>query len=220
MIKLLIKWLVSISVGSCLCDYRTTNRRNLRRVLLFVSSECSHVKQLRQVVRKRQKKPAPLLEFSFYVSYLFTTHHRDSLHHFVSIIIRYRYSFLHSSSPPMPAALPISSSDLNSPAPLPAEILQPMVLKEEDDDVEKEIPIVTLTPVKTEVEFQECVTPKSEDQMLKPSLVCPKGPIKRARPTQIRKFRQNNFIPVPHDLESVFRALPFSLPKRRKIAQA
>lgn len=131
--------------------------------------------------------------------------------------------------------LPNFSRDPNSPA-LPVEIMSAAALKEETVAEEEEgedkndIAILsTLTePVTTEGlpgweteregKFPGCVTPKSEDQMLKPSLVCPKRPNKR-RPTMMRKFgTHRNFIPVPDDIESVFRALPFSLPKRRKIA--
>lgn len=69
-------------------------------------------------------------------------------------------------------------------------------------------------PETTDGVEEECVTPKTEEHMLKPVLVCPPAP-KKLRPAK-RKLGppQRAFYVVPPDLTSVFLALA-SPPKKR-----
>ncbi|KAJ0985129.1 hypothetical protein J5N97_003485 [Dioscorea zingiberensis] len=77
---------------------------------------------------------------------------------------------------------------------------------------------VTTTEEKhVEVSPEECVTPKSEECALKPALVCPPAP-RKPRPMK-RKSRaaSRGFFAVPHDLSSVFLALPEVKKKRIRV---
>ncbi|CAL9166993.1 unnamed protein product, partial [Musa hybrid cultivar] len=67
-------------------------------------------------------------------------------------------------------------------------------------------------PEVTSTDDDDCVTPKSEEHVLKPLLVCPPAPKKPkpARRAQVAPSRE--FCAVPRDLTSVFLSLP---PKKR-----
>ncbi|WOL13470.1 hypothetical protein Cni_G22240 [Canna indica] len=70
----------------------------------------------------------------------------------------------------------------------------------------------------SEEEGAECVTPKSEEHVLKPALVCPPAP-RKPRPAK-RKLRDppaRGYFPVPCDLLSVFVPLPPSSSSSKKI---
>lgn len=65
-------------------------------------------------------------------------------------------------------------------------------------------------------EEESCVTPKSEEYVLKFSLTCPPAP-RKPRAVSKRKFSipARNLFVLPVDLASVFRALPCDHPKKK-----
>ncbi|XP_031481207.1 uncharacterized protein LOC116251217 [Nymphaea colorata] len=63
-------------------------------------------------------------------------------------------------------------------------------------------------------EEEECVTPKSEANELKPALACPPPP-RKSRPAKRKPDSARVFFFVPHDLESVFIPRDFPLKKIR-----
>ncbi|KAG1326892.1 hypothetical protein COCNU_01G008260 [Cocos nucifera] len=69
-------------------------------------------------------------------------------------------------------------------------------------------PVDEPQPVSSPKNEVECVTPKSEEHVLKPALVCPPAP--RKPPPVKRKVEPppQGFHPVPRDLTSIFLALP------------
>ncbi|KAK1289263.1 hypothetical protein QJS10_CPB18g00129 [Acorus calamus] len=68
---------------------------------------------------------------------------------------------------------------------------------------------IELCDRRNEEEEEECRTPRSEDHLLKPLLVCPPAPKKR-RMSLKRKSEaaRVTFFAVPRDLSKVFVALP------------
>lgn len=69
---------------------------------------------------------------------------------------------------------------------------------------------------KNHEEEESCVTPKSEEYVLKFSLTCPPAP-RKPRTVAKRKFNipAKNLFVLPVDLASVFRALPCDPPKKK-----
>ncbi|KAK1276593.1 hypothetical protein QJS04_geneDACA004068 [Acorus gramineus] len=77
---------------------------------------------------------------------------------------------------------------------------------------------IELRDRRSEEEEGECRTPRSEDHLLKPLLVCPPAP-KKPRMSLKRKSeaaRVTFFFAVPRDLSKVFVALP-NLSKKIKV---
>ncbi|CAL9171088.1 unnamed protein product [Musa acuminata subsp. burmannicoides] len=67
-------------------------------------------------------------------------------------------------------------------------------------------------PDAAETEEEECVTPKAEETVLKPVLVCPPAPRKPKPAKRVPPAPSMEFHAVPRDLTSVFLSLP---PKKR-----
>ncbi|KAH7688068.1 hypothetical protein IHE45_03G007900 [Dioscorea alata] len=87
--------------------------------------------------------------------------------------------------------------------------------------VDDQIPL--LPPIKTSAVIEEkhiidvskeCVTPKFDDCILKPSLVCPPAPRKPRRMKRKSRGASRQFFIVPTDLSSVFLALPVAKKQR------
>ncbi|KAJ0965612.1 hypothetical protein J5N97_026750 [Dioscorea zingiberensis] len=63
---------------------------------------------------------------------------------------------------------------------------------------------------------EECVTPKTEEHILKPALVCPPPPTKPITVKRRRKAAHRSFYSIPRDLTPIFLARPLTLEKKIK----
>ncbi|KAH7674747.1 hypothetical protein IHE45_08G093300 [Dioscorea alata] len=63
---------------------------------------------------------------------------------------------------------------------------------------------------------EECATPKTEEHVLKPILVCPPPPRKSITAKRRRRATHRSFFSIPRDLSPVFLAFPMTLEKKIK----